>query len=122
MNKTKRLEGEKLIDAAVKTAFDKKAESIVAIDLRDQSGMADWFLICESDNTAHGRAIAEAIEDNLSETDTKPWHIEGKEEGRWVLIDYSDVVIHIMLPEIKKYYRIEELWKQCTQKQISETK
>jgi ribosome-associated protein len=115
-----RLEGENLIAAASQSAFDKKAESLLTIDMRKYSGMADWFLICESDNTSHGRAIADGIIDDLEKTDTRPWHVEGKEDGRWVLLDYSDTVIHIMTPEIRRFYRIEELLSSCPQKSLTE--
>jgi ribosome-associated protein len=119
--KTTRLEGEELIKSAAASAFDRKSENILAIDLRNETAAADWFLICESDNTSHGRAIADAIRDTLEETGTNPFHIEGREDGRWVLIDYSDIVIHVMIPEIRKYYRIEDLWKECPQKVITES-
>jgi iojap-like ribosome-associated protein len=95
---------------SLKQAKEKLAENIVTIDLTGLPGSADWFVICESDNTVQNNAIADSIVESLSELDTKPWHEEGRGEGRWVLIDYSDVIVHIMLPEVRSYYDLEGLW------------
>ncbi len=107
------LEGAELVDAAVRSALDKKAENIVLLDLRSRSGVADWFVVCDSDNPVHGRAIADGIAGQLSARGTHPWHIEGQEQGRWVLLDYTDVVVHVMLPDLRRYYQLESLWKDC---------
>jgi ribosome-associated protein len=114
------LEGERLIGIAAQSAFDKKAEKTVVLDLRGQPGPADWFLICEGDNTMHCRAIADAIQQDLALHSTLPWHAEGQEQGRWILLDYSETVIHIMLPDIRKYYGLENLWQQCPRQELTD--
>ena len=91
-------------------ALEKKAEDIVAIPLSTASGIADFFIICQGDNTVHNRAIADGIDDALAQHGEKPWHIEGAQEGSWILLDYSDIVIHVMLPELRSYYGLERLW------------
>jgi ribosome-associated protein len=106
----KALAGKPLVDEIVKQAQEKLAENIVVLDIRGLPGSADWFIICESDNTVQNNAIADAIVKSLSEQSTHPWHQEGQDEGRWVLLDYSDVIVHIMLPEVRSYYNLEELW------------
>ncbi len=108
--KGKALAGKLLVDEIVKQAQEKLAENIVVLDIQGLPGSADWFVICESDNTVQNNAIADAIVKSLSEKSTYPWHEEGRSEGRWVLLDYSDVIVHIMLPEIRSYYNLEELW------------
>lgn len=112
MNKTpvKALSGKKLVDMILCALKEAIAEEITTIDLSVHQGAADWFIVCQADNTVHARAIADRVLDDLSERGTKPWQREGMEEGRWILLDFSDVIVHIMLPELRDYYRLEELW------------
>jgi ribosome-associated protein len=106
-----RLHGRALADRIVALAIEKKAEKIVLLNLSQETGIADYFVICEGDNPMHTRAIADEIIDGLREEHKiKAWHVEGKEDGRWVLVDFSDVVVHVMLPEVRDYYQIENLW------------
>jgi ribosome-associated protein len=105
------LAGEKLVDAIVQSLEEKLAERITVIDLRKVSAAAEWFIVCQGDNTAHTSAIADGVIDILKDKhSTRPWHHEGLEEGRWALIDYTDVVVHVMLPEVRKFYNLESLW------------
>jgi ribosome-associated protein len=104
------LKSRELADLTAKLADSRKAERITLIDATGSSDMADWFVICEGDNFAHNRAIADAIIDGLKKVKVSPWHAEGLVEGRWVVLDYSDVVVHIMLPDMREYYALEELW------------
>jgi len=113
VKKKKQLMGKELVDAAVKLAEDKKATPIVVLDLREASTVADWFVICGSDNPAQSRAIAESIADGLAQMNTVAWHVEGTQEGRWVLIDFVDVVIHVMLDELRDYYDLEHLFEKA---------
>ena len=110
MNKHKALGGKKLVDAIILILQEKKAEEIVIIDLHAGHGTSDFFIICQADNTAHTHAIAEDVIKSLKTYHTYPWHQEGLEDGRWILIDYTDVVVHIMLPELRSYYDLESLW------------
>ncbi len=112
MNTPKSLAGENLVKAAVSSLQEIKAERITTIDLTAVDGPTDWFIICEGDNTSHTRAIAENLTADLKQQHTRPWHQEGVEDGRWVLTDYTDVVVHIMLPELREYYNLESLWKE----------
>jgi ribosome-associated protein len=106
----KPLGGKALVDAIVKHAEDKKAEDIKVIDLRKASAPADWFIVCQGEHPVHNRAIADSIDEGLAEAGTKAWHVEGKEDGRWVVLDYSDVVVHVMMPDARKLYDLESLW------------
>jgi ribosome-associated protein len=114
------LAGRQLIDIAARAAFDKKAEDAVLLELSATSGVADWFLICQGDNPIHNRAIADAILDALEENHTRPWHVEGREQGRWILLDYTDVVVHVMLPDLRAYYQLESLWEACPRFNLAE--
>jgi len=111
MNKTSRsLAGKKLVDLVVSSAQEKLAEKIVIIDHRKSASTADYFVICESSTGVQNGAIADSIVDACSEKGTRPWHQEGNDEGRWILLDFSDVVVHIMLPELRQFYDLEKLW------------
>ena len=117
----KSLGGEELVNSIIDSAKEKLAEAIVVLDIRGLPGTADWFIICQGDNTVHNRAISDGIIDHISSIGTHPWHKEGTEDGRWVLIDYSDVVVHVMLPELREYYNLEELWSAGKRMDISDT-
>jgi ribosome-associated protein len=107
------LKGRALVDRAVSFARAKKAEHIVLLNPGSQSAIADWFFICTGTTEIHNRAIADAIVLGLKKEQNPPWHTEGLEEGRWILLDYSDVIINIMLPEPREYYALEQLWTDC---------
>jgi ribosome-associated protein len=111
-NKRRALAGTELVELIFAAAQDKLAENIVSLDLSGMATPADFFVVCQSDTTVQNRAIAEEIIDRCAEADTHPWHCEGKEDGRWVLIDFTDVVVHILLPDLRKYYDLESLWSQ----------
>jgi len=114
------LNGKELVDAAVSLALTKKAENIVLLNPGNQSGIAEWFIICHGKNEIHNRAIADAILIGLKEQHNPSWHTEGIDKGRWILLDYSDVVINILLPELREYYSLENLWEDCPRIDIQE--
>ncbi len=119
-NKDSMMRGRALADEAVLHAVAKKAEGLVLLNPGDQSGIAEWFFICHGSNEIHNKAIAEAVLVGLKEKNTPPWHTEGINEGRWILLDYSDVVVSIMLPELREYYALETLWEGCPRIDIQE--
>jgi ribosome-associated protein len=110
------LAGRRLADVIVRAAEEKLAEKISVVDLTGLAMPADFFIVCQSDNSVQNRAIADAIVDACAEKDTLPWHREGEAEGRWILIDFTDVVVHIMLPELRSYYDLESLWRAGSKK------
>ncbi|MFP4415725.1 MAG: ribosome silencing factor [Fibrobacterota bacterium] len=121
MNKTTSvLHGKQLLCVAIDKALEKKADKNVILELQLSTYIADWIYICESDNPIQNRAIAENIIIGLKQQGTPPWHVEGLEEGRWILIDYSDVVVHVMLPEIREYYQLETLWEESSRVSLRE--
>lgn len=102
----------KVIKTIITAIQEKKGEHIVSLDLRKiNEAVADFFIICEAGNQPQIRAIAEHVEDQLKKIcDEKPYHHEGLKNLQWVLIDYVNVVVHVMLPENRKFYRLEEMW------------
>jgi ribosome-associated protein len=106
----KNLRGKDLLPLISEAALDKKADDVVILNLRQEAGIADYFVICQGDNSHHNRAIRDSIVDVLGGQGVFPWHSEGEQDGRWILIDYSDVVVHVMIPQVRDYYALEELW------------
>ena len=91
---------------------DAKAEEIVLIDAQHRSSLADYLLICEGRSQLHCRGIAENVEHNLKREGESSLGIEGEREGNWVLLDYGNIILHVFHPEIRKYYRLEDLYEQ----------
>ena len=102
----------KIIKTILAAIQEKKGEHIVSLDLRKISeAVADFFIICEAGSQPQVRAIAENIESRVKEKcEENPYHHEGYNNLQWVLIDYVNVVVHVMLPENRKFYRLEEMW------------
>ncbi|WP_447641091.1 MULTISPECIES: ribosome silencing factor [Chitinophagaceae] len=102
----------KLYKTILRAIEDKKGENILSLDLRKiEAASADFFIVCEATSTPQIRAICENIEKEVKDTcDEAPYRHEGLENLEWVIIDYINIVIHIMQPEIRKYYRLEEMW------------
>lgn len=99
--------------AAALAAYDKKAEDVVALDVSVQTPIADVFLIATASNERQVTAIAEGIEQSLLATGVKAVRREGVREGRWALMDFNDVIVHVMHQEDRAYYSLERLWKDC---------
>jgi len=99
-----------LLRAAAEAAASKKAIDMVGLDLSGLDGVADYFLICSGSSEPQVKAIAEAVEDQLRERGAKPWHVEGREFRRWVLLDFVDVVVHVFHEKTREYYLLERLW------------
>lgn len=102
----------KLYKTIIRAIQDKKGEQIVSLDLRKiPEAVADFFIICSANNQPQIRAIADAVEDSVKKNCAEsPYHYEGKQNLQWVLIDYVNVVVHIMMPEQRKFYKLEEMW------------
>ena len=102
--------------------LDKKAYDITIIDVSHITSLTDIFVICTSDSTPQSKAITNHIKDELTKYNLKPWHIEGYEYMRWILIDYINVVIHIFDKESREYYNFEQLWADGKMKKIKNPK
>jgi ribosome-associated protein len=99
---------------AAEAAADKLAEDILAYDVSEQLVITDAFLLCSATNDRQVRAIVDEIEERLrTEADAKPVRREGEREGRWVLLDYMDIVVHVQHEEDRTFYALERLWKDC---------
>jgi ribosome-associated protein len=102
----------KIIKAIINAILEKKGQNIVSLDLRKiPEAVADFFIICEASNNIQLKAIADFIEEDVKEKCLEsPYKHEGRQGQQWILIDYVNVVVHIMLPEPRKFYQLEEMW------------
>ena len=111
----------KLFKTIIRAIQEKKGENIVSLDLRNiPEAVADFFIICEANNQPQIRAITEYVEEQVKKVcGEHPYHHEGKQNLQWVLIDYVNVVVHIMLPESRKFYKLEEMWSDAAHEEHS---
>lgn len=102
----------KIFKAIINAIQEKKGENIISLDLRKiPEAVADFFIICEASNPTQIKAIANFVEHDVKEKcDENPYKHEGKQAQQWILIDYVNVVVHVMLPEPRKFYQLEEMW------------
>ena len=112
----------KIIKTIVKAIRDKKAENIISLDLRKiKEAVADFFIICEASNPQQVRAIAENVEHQVQNIcDEKPYHHEGYQKMNWILVDYVNVVVHVMLSDTRKFYKLEEMWSDAVGEEITD--
>ena len=102
-----------LVEVAARAAADKLAKDVVAFDVSDQLAITDAFVLASGSNDRQVRAIVDEVEDKLREAGAKPLRREGLREGRWVLLDYGDVVVHVQHADDRLYYNLERLWADC---------
>lgn len=104
------VEASAALAAAGEAARELKGRDLLLLDLRGISSATDFFLLVTGTSDVHVRAIAERIMEDLREEGVRPQHVEGLRNGRWVLVDYVDFVIHVFHPAARDYYRLERLW------------
>jgi ribosome-associated protein len=91
-------------------ALDKKAKSVVMLELFGLTDIADFFIVASGTSERHVKTIAEGVEIGMKETGTLPLSTEGYDEGRWIILDYGDVIFHVFLDELRELYDLESLW------------
>jgi ribosome-associated protein len=112
----------KIIKTIIKAIYDKKGENVVSLDLRKiHEAVADFFIVCEANNPSLLKAVADEVEYLVKkECQELPYKHEGRQAQQWILIDYVNVVVHVMLPEQRKFYGLEELWSDGTVEEHAE--
>jgi len=104
-------DSEALARLAAEACDDRKAVDIRLIRIEDVSSLADWFVICSGLTDVQVRAIARSVEEKLAaEAGRQPLRREGRTEGRWVLLDYGEVIVHVLTPQERSYYDLESFW------------
>jgi ribosome-associated protein len=102
-----------LVRAAAVAASDKLATDIMAFDVSEQLVITDAFLLCSAANDRQVRSVVDEVEDRLRALGAKPVRREGERDGRWVLLDYADIVVHVQHTEERAFYALERLWRDC---------
>ena len=102
-----------LAQAAAAAAHDKLAEDVVGLDVSGQLVLTDVFVIASAPTERQVSSIVDAVEERLLTLGSKPLRREGHREGRWVLLDFGDIVVHVMHSEDREFYALERLWKDC---------
>lgn len=107
----------KIFKTIIQEIQEKKGENVISLDLRKiPEAVADFFIICEASSTTQVKAIADSIEEEVKKNcDELPYKHEGRQSLQWVLIDYVNVVIHVMLPENRRFYKLEDMWSDAPQ-------
>lgn len=106
---------------AAEAASDKLAQEIIAYDVSEQLVITEAFVLCSAPNDRQVRSIVDEVEDQLRlKGGVKPLRREGERDGRWVLLDYADIVVHVQHEEERGYYGLERLWKDCPEIELPE--
>ncbi|PRY70148.1 ribosome-associated protein [Glaciihabitans tibetensis] len=110
-----------LVNVAARAADSKQAEDLVALDVSGPLPLTDIFLLATGRNERNVVAIAGEIEDKMNEIGVKTLRREGRQEGRWILLDFGDIVVHVFHEEDRLYYSLERLWKDCPSVELALT-
>ena len=107
----------KIFKTIIRAIQEKKGEQIISLDLRKiPEAVADFFIICEAASTTQVKAIADSVEEEVrTHCEELPYKHEGRQNYHWVLIDYVNVVVHVMLPENRRFYKLEDMWSDAPQ-------
>jgi len=115
---TEHLDGKERALLCINASLKKKAKDLVILNVKTLSSFADYFIICSGTSDRQVQAIASSIQENLKEFGVLPLGVEGETFGKWVLMDYDDVIIHIFYEPIREFYDIERLWSDAPRMEI----
>ncbi len=104
------METKQKLDIIEKALDDKKASQIEILDVKEQTSLADYFIIASCQSTVQVRACADEVEEKMQESGEDVRHTEGYRNGSWILMDYGDAIVHVMQQEMREFYAIERLW------------
>jgi len=113
------LASQEIAEQAALSMLAKNAVDVMIIDLRGLSSITDYFVIGTAGSEPQTKAVVEQVTADLKERETAPWHSEGKQSWRWVLLDYVDVVIHVFRDEVRAFYGLERLWGDAPRVEVS---
>jgi len=120
MRKTEEATPKELVDVVVKGIQEKKGKNIVILDMtKIDNSICRYFVICDGDSNIHVDAVAESVDDYVRENlHEKPFHVEGRENAEWILIDYVDVIVHVFQKSVREFYNLEGLWADAKRTEI----
>ena len=110
--KSKTVTANQLCEVIISALQDKRGKNIVCMDLRNiTEAMTDYFIVCDASSTVQVRALLDNVEEEVKEQLLlKPYHLEGRSNGEWCLVDFGDVIVHIFQTEKREFYQLEDLW------------
>ena len=118
-SKESTVSGEQLARRISELLDNKKGVDIVALDVRGLANFADYFVFCSGRSDRQTKALHDAVREGMKDDPGMlPVHTEGERERRWILLDYGDVIAHVMIPEVRDYYRLEQLWSDAPQLEL----
>jgi len=106
----RKIEAQNLAREAARLTLTKRAEDVVILDLRELDGVCDYFVLATGQSEVQTRAIADAVDEGMRARGIRPWHTEGYEARRWILLDYVDFVVHVFHTRAREYYLLDKLW------------
>lgn len=109
-----------MVGTAVKALDSKKGKDIRVLYTADQTTLADYFIICNGTSNTQVKALADSVEEAMSQQGEEPHHVEGHRGGQWTLLDYSSVVIHVFTEEAREFYSLERLWSDAAPVDVSQ--
>ncbi len=112
------MEAKEQVLALCEVLYDKKAQDIIAIHVEDKTIIADWFIICSGRAVPQVKALCEEVEEKAPGFDLTLRRKEGYAEGRWIVLDFSNILVHLFIPDERKYYNMERLWMDDPRKAI----
>ena len=99
-----------LKDLVIAALEDQKAQDMVVLEVAHLTSITDWMVVVSGRSDRHVKSLADAVLEKGREAGIKPIGVEGKQEGEWVLVDFADVLVHVMLPRVREFYNLEKLW------------
>jgi ribosome-associated protein len=104
------MDNESVFDLVIQTLHEKKAQDVKAIDISDLTTIAQYFVVCSGSSVTHIKTLADYVEEKLNEQGMRCIHREGYNSARWILLDYGDIVVHVIHEEDREFYGLERLW------------
>lgn len=114
------LDSRTTVQKIAEAAWDKKARDLRALEVRELLQITDYFVICSGTSDRHVGAIADSIEAALKKEGVRPLSVEGKQWGRWICMDYDDVVVHVFYQDVRTLYDLESLWEEAPELPLEE--
>ncbi len=104
------MQGEEIKDLVVAALDDAKGEQLSVLDVRELTSITDWMVVVSGRSDRHVKALSDAVLERARAADVRPIGVEGQRGGEWVLVDFADVLVHVMLPRVRDFYNLEKLW------------
>jgi ribosome-associated protein len=114
------LESHELARRIARLIWEKKGADLLIMDLRQLTGITDYFVVCSVDSDPQARAIMDHLAEQLRSDAVRPWHVEGTTGSKWLLLDFVDVVVHIFRPDARTFYGLERLWGDAPMEEITD--